>query len=66
MDADLEKRLAAIEEKIDALYATSEKMRTYFLVIAWVTVLAVVLPLIGLLFAVPSFLETYSSLEGLI
>ena len=66
MDSDLDKRLAALEEKMDALYASSEKMRMYFLVIAWITVLAVVLPLIGLLFAVPSFLETYSSLEGLI
>ena len=66
MDSDLDKRLAALEEKMDALYASSEKMRMYFLVIAWITVLAVVLPLIGLVFAVPSFLETYSSLEGLI
>ena len=65
MDSDLDKRLAALEEKMDALYASSEKMRMYFLVIAWITVLAVVLPLIGLFFAVPSFLETYSSLEGL-
>lgn len=66
MDADLDKRLAAIEEKLEALRVSSERTRTYALVIAWVTVLAIVLPMIGLFFAIPSFLSTYSSLDGLI
>jgi hypothetical protein len=66
MDADLEKRLSALESKLDSLYASLGKMRTYVLIVVWVTIGAIVLPLIGLMFAVPSFLSTYSSLDGLI
>lgn len=66
MDSDLEKRLAAIEEKLEALRVSSERTRTYALVIAWVTILAILLPIIGLFFAIPSFLSTYSALDGLI
>lgn len=55
-----EERLAAIEQKIDALYASVEKMRQYFLWTLVVTIAVVVLPAIGLLFAVPSFISTYT------
>ena len=38
-----------------------EKTRKYFLAIIWITVLAVVLPLIGLAFVIPSFLSNYTA-----
>ncbi len=61
MDAEIQKKLADQEVKLDAIYKSVEKTRKYFLVVLWVTVLAVVLPTIGLVFAIPSFLNTYSS-----
>jgi hypothetical protein len=66
MPADIEQRLARIEEKVDATYASAEKTRKYLL---WMLVAAAatfVLPLIGLLFAIPSFIDTYSQMGGLL
>ena len=62
MDEDMKQRMAMLEGKIDAIYQTTEKTRKYFLWTLIVTLALVVLPAIGLLFAVPSFMATYSSL----
>ena len=62
MDQEIKNKLDAQEKKIDAIYSSVEKTRKYFLVIVWVTIIAVVLPIIGLLFAIPSFLSTYTSI----
>ena len=56
------KRIDAQAEKIDATYKSVEKIRKYFLVIVWITIIAFVLPLIGLMFAVPSLMDSYSSI----
>ncbi len=57
----------SIEEKIDAIYVSVEKTRKYFLIVMWVTLGAFVLPAIGLLFAIPAFINTYTtSLNGLL
>ncbi|OGG70989.1 hypothetical protein A3F27_01800 [Candidatus Kaiserbacteria bacterium RIFCSPHIGHO2_12_FULL_53_13] len=64
-DQELRQRLDALEKKIGEAYASSEKTRKYLLTIIIVSVIAFVLPLIGFLFAIPSFLSTYSSLSGL-
>ncbi|MDB5264993.1 MAG: hypothetical protein JWN64_564 [Parcubacteria group bacterium] len=50
-----------INQKLDAIYASVEKTRKYFLWTMVATVVAFVLPLVGLLFAVPSFLGSYTS-----
>ncbi|MES2225564.1 MAG: hypothetical protein V4480_02030 [Patescibacteria group bacterium] len=60
MEPDIGLRLHALEQKIDAIYISVEKTRKYFLTTMIVTVVAVVLPLVGLLFVVPSFLNTYT------
>ena len=61
-----EERLAAIEKKIDAMYVSVEKTRKYIFWTVVVTIALVVLPAIGLVFAIPSFLSTYSeTLESL-
>jgi len=66
MDEELQKRFDNQEKKIDEIYKSVEKTRKYFLMIIWITVLAVVLPAIGLVFVLPSFLSNYtSSLNGL-
>jgi len=64
-DAELRQRLDTLEKKIDEVYVSAEKTRKYFLGVIIVSVVALVLPLIGLLFAIPSFLSTYSDLGGL-
>lgn len=61
MNEDLQKRIEEQGVKIDAIYKSVEKTRKYFLTIIWITVIAVVLPIIGLIFAIPSFLSTYTS-----
>lgn len=65
MDTDLQQRLEVLEKKIDATYRSAEKTRKYFLTIIVISVVAFVLPLIGLVFAIPSFLSLYSDLGGL-
>jgi len=65
MEKDIETRLDEQDQKLDQIYISVEKTRKYFLIITWVTILAVVLPIVALLFAIPSFLSSYSSLLGL-
>lgn len=67
MEQEIQKKLEALEGKVDEIFKSVEKTRRYFLIIMWVTVLAIVVPLIGLMFAIPQFLNTYNSaLNGLI
>ncbi len=59
---------AALDEqkaKIDAIYISVEKTRKYFLWALIVTIVLFVLPFIGLAFAIPSFLNTYSDISNL-
>lgn len=58
---NLHKKLDEQAAKIEAIYTSVEKTRKYFQIIFWVTIITVVLPIIGLLFAIPSFLSTYTS-----
>jgi len=65
MEQEIKNKLEEQDAKLDAIYASVEKMRKYFLITAWITVMAIVLPIIGLFFAIPSFLNTYSSVINL-
>ena len=65
-DSELGQKLDSLQQKIDAVYVSAEKTRKYFLTVVIVSVIAFVLPLIGLVFAVPSFLSTYSDIGGLL
>jgi len=59
--------LKELNEKIDKVYESVEKTRKYFLIIIWLTVILFILPLVGVMFIAPSFLDTYlGSLEGLL
>ena len=59
---ELQKKFEEQSVKIDAIYKSVEKTRKYFLMIIWISVIAVVLPLIGLVFAIPKFIGIYSNL----
>lgn len=65
-DLEIRQRLDALQQKIDAVYVSAEKTRKYFLTVIIVSVVAFILPLIGLFSAIPSFLSTYSSIGGLV
>ena len=52
------------DEKINEIYKSVEKTRKYILYISIASIAIFVLPLIGLLFAIPSFISSYSSLLG--
>lgn len=65
MEPALSARLDALEKKLDAVHATSEKTRKMLL---WTIILAVVvtvLPLVGMAFVLPSLLAGYASALGL-
>ena len=65
MDPQLEQKLTEQDKKLDQIYASVEKMRKYFLWTMILTIALVVLPLLGLIVAIPSFLSNYSSVTGL-
>lgn len=67
MEPNIQTKLAELENKIDAIYASTEKTRRYFQIVMWITIVLVVLPFVGLLFAIPAFIKSYTAaLEGLI
>jgi len=61
----MEEQIKNLEAKIDVIGADVKKMKNYFLWTFWITVALVVLPLIGLFFAIPSFLSTFNSIGDL-
>jgi len=65
MDTDTWKKLAELEHKVDAIFTSVEKTRRYFLTIMVISVVAFLLPLLGLMFAIPSFMSSYNQLSDL-
>lgn len=64
MEPSIKDQLEVQGNKIDAIYISVEKTRKYFLIILWATVIMFVLPMIGLVFIIPSFIEIYTSSMG--
>jgi len=54
------KKLEQQDKKLDAIYASAEKTRKYLLWTLIITVAVIVVPLIGLPFAIPMFLSVYN------
>ncbi len=63
-EQELALKIEDLTRKVDAIYISTEKTRKYFLWTMIISIALFVLPLIGLLFAIPSFLSTYSSALG--
>ncbi|MFH1523263.1 MAG: hypothetical protein ABIE43_05635 [Patescibacteria group bacterium] len=67
MEENLIKKIDEQGVKIDAIYKSVEKTRKYFLIIIWGSIICFVLPLIGLMFVIPTFIKSYlGSFEGLL
>ncbi len=58
---DIVTRLAAIEHKIDVLSKIVNRLRLYFLITVIISVAAILLPAIGLVWAIPQFINNYAA-----
>lgn len=58
-------RFNILEAKINKIYESVEKTRKYFLWTMIITVIVLVLPIIGLIIAIPAFLSTFSTISEL-
>jgi type II secretory pathway component PulF len=59
-EEEILKKLAEQEQKISLIYDSVEKTRKYFLWMMIVTVAMIIIPIIGLIFVIPQFLNIYS------
>ena len=59
MEQDLSSRLESIEKKLEETHKAVFQLRRYFLWALIISVAVIILPLIGLLFALPGFLSSY-------
>lgn len=57
MEQEILEKLTAQEKKIDAMYASVEKLRKYFLWTVIITVVTFVLPLIAVVAILPWFIK---------
>lgn len=62
MENELKQMLEEQDRKIEAIYVSVEKTRKYFLTTMIITVAMVILPLLGLLIAIPKYLQLINSL----
>ncbi|MCG2698853.1 hypothetical protein L6251_00290 [Candidatus Parcubacteria bacterium] len=62
MEQELTQKIESLEKQIQENTKLVRQMRKYFLWALIISVAIIILPLIGLLFAIPQFLDTYSSL----
>lgn len=61
METELKQLIEAQQKKIDEIYISVEKTRKYLWWTMVATVVFFVLPLVGLMFVVPSFISSYST-----
>ena len=61
IDPELGAKLDEIGAKADAAYKAAESVRKYLFWTGVVTVALIVLPLIGLAFAIPQFIDSYTT-----
>jgi type IV secretory pathway component VirB8 len=61
METELKQIIEAQQKKIDEIYISVEKTRKYLWWTMIATIVFFVLPLIGLMFIVPSFISSYST-----
>ena len=60
MQPDIQKQIEELNRKMDEIYVSVEKTRKYFLWTMVITLVVLVLPLLALMFVVPSFLSNYT------
>ena len=58
-------KVTLLESKVAELESTIKKGKKYLMIFIIISIIAFVVPLIGLMFAIPSFLDTYSEISNL-
>lgn len=64
MEEDIKKQLIAQDELLNKIYKSVESTRKYFMWTLIITLVLFILPLIGILVILPSFISDYSSALG--
>ena len=64
MNEDILKRLDEQDKKLTAVLESSEKMRKYFLWTLIISVAVIILPMIGMVFVLPSFFDSLALPAG--
>lgn len=64
-EQELEQKIDELTRKVDAVYISAEKTRKYFLWTLIGSAVVFILPLIGIMFAIPQILSMTASLSGL-
>lgn len=65
MEQEILKKLEEQQQKLDEISRSLGRIRKYFFWILVGSIAMIVLPLIGLGFAIPQFLNIYSSMGGM-
>ncbi|MCK9352461.1 MAG: hypothetical protein M0P76_06810 [Candidatus Pacebacteria bacterium] len=65
MEQEILEKIKQNDEKLDKIFISVEKTRKYFLWVLILSVILFILPLIGMLLAIPAFLSTASSIGGI-
>ena len=65
MEQEILERMKANEELLQKIYISTEKTRKYFVWTLVFSVAVVLLPLVGLVFVIPTFLSTIGSAYGI-
>ncbi len=64
-DQELRQKIELLEAKLDEVQKLTKRIYKIFVWTGIITIAAIVLPLFGLLFAIPSFLNYYSNISNL-
>lgn len=59
MENEFLQKIKEQDAKLEAIWRSVEKTRKYFLATVWITIILFMLPLVGLVFVVPRFLDMY-------
>ncbi len=62
MEEKILKKIEEQDKKLNEIYKSVETTRKYFLVALIITVVAIIFPLIGLMFIIPKFLNIYANI----
>ena len=65
MDSELSVRLTVLEAKVEDVHKYVKRLYNIFLWTGIVTVAMFVLPLIGMMFVIPSFISSYTSMGNI-
>jgi type II secretory pathway component PulF len=60
MEQEILRKIEELEKKIEAVYVSTEKTRKYFLWTFIITAVIIIVPLIAMIFVIPSFLDMYN------